>query len=138
MAEGHSVEEMNKALFMNLVMMLGASAMQQLGKLVNPVTHTTEIDLEGAQTSIDMLVMLEARTKGNLESDEQRMLQQTLSTLQLNFVETAQSAPKDKEAQPGDARAPEVTQGKEPTADGKEPDAARKEPKYHKAYGDKA
>jgi len=51
-------DQMNKVLFVNLVMMLGSSAMQQLGKLINPMTGKTEIDLEGAQITIDMLSML--------------------------------------------------------------------------------
>ena len=66
---------MNKALFANLVMMLSSSAMQQLGKLVNPLTGKTEVHLEGAQVSIDMLAMIQSKTEGNLDDEEKQMLE---------------------------------------------------------------
>ena len=81
--------DMNKMLFLNLVMMLSSSAMQQLGKLVNPVTQKTEVNLEGAQVSIEMLVMLKEKTKGNLDDEETKMLNDILTSLQMNYVETA-------------------------------------------------
>ena len=66
MTEEHSSNDINKALFINLVIMLSSSAMQQMGKLVNPLTNKTQVDLQGAQISIDMLAMLQAKTKGGV------------------------------------------------------------------------
>jgi len=84
-------DKTNKVLFANLVMMLGSSAIQQLGKLINPLTGKTEISLEGAQMTIDMLSMIKEKTKGNLDKEEDRMLTDLLSSLQLNYVETAET-----------------------------------------------
>jgi hypothetical protein len=53
------------------------------------------VDLEAAQFTIDILEMIEAKTAGNLDSDEQRLLKDTLSSLRLNYVETARD---EKEA----------------------------------------
>jgi hypothetical protein len=85
--------DMHKILFANLIMMLSHSAMQQLGKLVNPVTNKAEVSLEGARMTIDMLEMIKAKTKGNLDDEENRMLREILSNLQMNYVETSQNPP---------------------------------------------
>jgi hypothetical protein len=85
-------QEKEKALFANLVMMLSTSAMQYMGKLTNPLTDKTETDLQSAQVVIDMLAMLKERTAGNLEESETHMLDDVLSSLQLNYVETKKEA----------------------------------------------
>ncbi len=120
--------EMNKALFMQLAMMLSTSAMQQMGKLMNPSTGKAELNLEAAQATIDILAMLEAKTHGNLDRDEERFIKNTLATLQLNFVETAQSTPSKPEAAPAKPATPTV----EPATDATPGD---KEPKFRKSYG---
>jgi hypothetical protein len=83
--------ETHKALFMELTMMLSSSAMQHLGKIINPLTGKTELNLEAAQATIDMLDMLQAKTQGNLDRDEERLLKSSISSLQMNYVETAAS-----------------------------------------------
>jgi len=70
----YTEQDFHKALFMNLVMMLASSAMQQMGKIVNPITNKTEINMEGAQLTIDMLIMLQKKTAGNLDDEEKRMI----------------------------------------------------------------
>jgi hypothetical protein len=84
-------EEMHKILFANLIMMFSASAMQQLGKTVNPMTNKIETDLNGAQMTIDMLEMLQDKTKDNCDDTEKKMINDILSALHLNFVETSQT-----------------------------------------------
>ena len=68
--------------------MLAMSAIQQMGKLVDPGTGKAEINLEAAKATIDMLDMLEARTRGNLDAEETRLLKDTLMSLKMNYVET--------------------------------------------------
>ena len=75
------------ALFLQLVIGLQQSAMIALGKLMNPITRKVEADLEIARDTIDTLGALEARTRGNLEPDEARVLQQALADLRLNYVD---------------------------------------------------
>ena len=62
--------DVNKVLFMHLVSMLAMSAIQQMGKLVDPNTGKAEINLEAAQATIDMLDMLELKTRGNLDAED--------------------------------------------------------------------
>lgn len=75
------------ALFLQLVLGLQQAAMVALGKLMNPVTGKIERNLEAARNTIDTLGAIESRTRGNLESDEQRVLTQVLTDLKLNYLD---------------------------------------------------
>jgi hypothetical protein len=80
------------ALFLQLVMGLQQSGMVALGKLMNPMSRTIEKNLDAARDAIDMLAALETRTRGNLESDEERVLRQVLTELRLNYVDEVKKA----------------------------------------------
>lgn len=97
----------NEALFQGLVFSLAAGAMQQMGKTVSPVTGKIEKDLEHAQMSIDMLDMLEAKTRGNLTDNESKLLKQIIGDLKLNYVEElkdSQAAAAKAEAEKAEAK----------------------------------
>ena len=79
--------EKNASLFFSLVMTFQAAAMQQMGKLKSPVTDKIERDLQQAQLSIDILDMLEEKTKGNLSENESKILKGLLQELKLNYVD---------------------------------------------------
>jgi hypothetical protein len=81
--------ETHHILFMQLVYMLHAAAMHQLGKVKNPITGKVERDLPAAQSTIDMLDMLAVRTKGNLVQEEEKLLTAVLMELRLNYVDEA-------------------------------------------------
>ncbi len=73
--------------FAQLIAIFHSSAMVALGKLKNPATDKIERNLEQAKQAIDMLETLREKTKGNLSSTEQRMLDLALTELRLNFVD---------------------------------------------------
>ena len=75
------------ALFLQLVLGLQQAAMIGLGKLMSPMSGKLERNLEGAKNTIDTLAAIEARTRGNLEPDEQRVLTQVLTELRMNYVD---------------------------------------------------
>lgn len=75
------------AIFMQLIIGLQSSAWMLLGKVANPITGKVEKNLEAAKGTIDMLMMLQAKTKGNLTKVEEEYLNNTISQLQLNYVE---------------------------------------------------
>jgi hypothetical protein len=121
-------DEINKALFSQLVVMFATSAMQQMGKLMNPVTKKVEVSLEGAEATIELLDMLEAKTKGNLDADEERLLKDTLMSLKLNFVELMEKTP-GMQTVPGEGPADQPA-AEQP----KPPEGEDKGPKFHKKY----
>ena len=127
-----SLDDIHAAMFAQLVMMFTSATLQHLGKLVNPALNKTEVNLEAAQASIDMLDMLAAKTRGNLKPDEDRMLIESLTQLKLNYVETQQAAgvpPPAASAPPASpAPAPAAGDIKTPPAD------EEKQPRFHKKY----
>jgi hypothetical protein len=79
--------------FLNLIYALHFSAMQGLGKIKNPLTDKIERNLEHAKESIDMLLLLRDKTKGNLTAEEESILSGIISEVQMNYVDESQ---KDK------------------------------------------
>ncbi|MCA6080115.1 MAG: DUF1844 domain-containing protein [Endomicrobium sp.] len=80
--------DVNPHLF-NLITMFASSAWCQLGKMQNPVDGKIKKDLQGAQATIDMLLMLRNKTKGNLTKKEEEILTSTISDLQINYADEA-------------------------------------------------
>ena len=84
-------------LFQQLVLSFHNSAWQNMGKVANPVTQKIEVDLPSAAFSIDMLDMLKSKMKGNLNDEEERFLQNAVSTLKLNYIEEQKKAEQMKQ-----------------------------------------
>ena len=82
--------------FLDVVALFGQQAMISLGKLVNPMTSKAEKNLPAARLFIDTLEMLERKTQGNLNPDESKVLQATLTDLRLMFVEESKTPAADK------------------------------------------
>ena len=80
------------ALFLQLLLGLQQSGMMALGKLMNPLTRQIDKNLEAARDTIDTLAAMEARTRGNLEPDEARVLQQVLTELRMNYLDEVKKA----------------------------------------------
>jgi hypothetical protein len=57
-----------------------------LGKVPNPYTNKQEEDIDAARHIIDLLSMLEQKTKGNLSSEEQQLLEGVLYELRMEFM----------------------------------------------------
>ena len=91
-----------EALFTQLVLSFQAAAWQQMGKVQSIISGKIERNLEMAKHSIDMLAMLEEKTKGNLTEDEVKYLQHVLYELRMNFLEEAKKGP-DSQAESGDS-----------------------------------
>jgi hypothetical protein len=77
--------------FIEFVLMHAQNAAFMLGQIPHPQTGKPEVNLEMAQLLIDQLVMIQGKTAGNLNSDEARILNSTISNLQLAFVEAARN-----------------------------------------------
>ena len=90
--------------FFNIVTMFASSAWCQLGKTQNPVSGKIEKDLQGAKISIDMLIMLRDKMKGNLTKKEEEILASTISDLQLNYADEA-AKPAERQQQSEELKA---------------------------------
>jgi Skp family chaperone for outer membrane proteins len=83
-------------LFMSIVLSLSQAAMQHMGKITNPLTGKIDRNLEQAKVTVDMLEMLKEKTKGNLVKDEEKLINETLATLQLNYVDEAKKGKEEE------------------------------------------
>lgn len=72
--------------FANLVESLASQALMFMGAVRDPLTGQTHQDLHQAQTMIEILQMLEEKTRGNLAREEEEMLRQVLDEVRMHFV----------------------------------------------------
>ena len=73
--------------FHTFVLSLGSSALLHLGELEHPDVGAPQKDLAMAKHTIDILVMLEEKTRGNLTPAEEKLIGSLLYDLRLRFVE---------------------------------------------------
>ena len=86
-------------------MSLSQSALMYMGKITNPQSGKVEKNLEIARTNIDILQMLQYKTKGNCSKKEKELLSENLTNLQLTYAaekkkdetESSESQAQDKE-----------------------------------------
>ena len=66
---------------------LSSSALVHLGEIPEPETNRTLVDLPIAKQIIDTLGMLQEKTKGNLDQDEERLLKSVLYDLRMRYIQ---------------------------------------------------
>ena len=76
----------DKARFSNLVVSIQLTALYHLGEAPGPAGEKPTINISMARENIEMLEMLAAKTKGNLVSAEEQLLNHALTNLRLHFV----------------------------------------------------
>jgi hypothetical protein len=79
---------------LHLVEMLSMQALSYMGALPDPRTGQAMISLEYAKLHIDLLGILEEKTKGNLNEEEAKAVQGTVSELRMHFVTVQQAVAK--------------------------------------------
>jgi hypothetical protein len=76
--------------FSTLILSFSHSARVHLGDAPSPLGETAAVNLELARQSIELLALLQEKTRGNLTGQEERLLDQALYELRLRFVEVAE------------------------------------------------
>jgi hypothetical protein len=78
--------------FVAFVMSLATTAAVHFGDIEDPTSGTAHRHLPAAAQMIDILAMLQQKTKGNLDPEEQQFLDQVLYELRLRYVAAVQEA----------------------------------------------
>lgn len=73
--------------FSTLVLSIGSSAAMALGLAPNPSSGKIEKDLGMARFNVDLLTVLQEKTKNNLTDEEKKFLDFMVSDLQMRFIE---------------------------------------------------
>jgi hypothetical protein len=76
--------EMN---FSTFVISLSTQALLHLGEIASPVSGKVEVDVPLAKQMIDILGMLREKTRGNLNTGEDRLMEDILFDLRMKYVE---------------------------------------------------
>jgi len=86
-----------QANFLQFLSGLAIQALMHLGQVARPGTDRREVDLPNARYSIDLLGVMEEKTKGNLTPDEAKYLAAVLRDLRLEYIQKASpdAAPRD-------------------------------------------
>ena len=126
--------------FVEFVMMQAQNAALFLGQIPNPQTGQGEVNLELAKMFIDQLAMIQEKTRGNLSNEETAVLRNTLSNLQMAFVEVSQqsrgsapTAPTAPVSEEEPAANPAASEPDSPPATSSGDTESRK--KFTKSYG---
>jgi hypothetical protein len=128
--------------FIEFVLMHAQNAALFLGQIPNPKTGEGEVNLELAKMFIDQLAMIQEKTRGNLTNDESTALRNTLSNLQMVYVEVSQhvakgaapSTPPAKEPAPQD-EASTAPSEQPPITPSTPPSEGESKKKFTKSYG---
>ena len=106
--------------FIEFVIMHAQNAALFLGQIPNPKSGDPEVNLDLARMFIDQLEMIQEKTRGNLTSEEAKVLSNALSNLQMAYVEIAKEQPK--------GAAPETPEAAPPQEPAEQPSPAEAQP----------
>ena len=85
--------EASAVTFVGFVLSLAHTAAVHLGDVADPVTgQTSRPNLQAAQQMIEILALLEEKTRGNLSAEERQLLEQIVYELRVRFVEVDKGA----------------------------------------------
>lgn len=84
-------EELPAVDFATFMLSLGHSALVHLGVAADPASGALESNLPLARQTIDLIALLEEKTKGNLTGEEERIVEQLLYDLRMRYVEVAKA-----------------------------------------------
>ena len=85
-ARGPQSSRLPEASFLSLANMLAVEAAMHMGLIQSPGEEAPPADLEAARHLIDMLGMLQTKTRGNLTAEEDNLLENILADLRMQFV----------------------------------------------------
>ena len=77
---------MPEVTFSAFIMSLNTSVLYHLGEIGDPKTGRKEVDFDLAKHGIDTLSLLQEKTRGNLNKDEEEMLKSILYDVKIRFV----------------------------------------------------
>src|ERR1700751_6083879 len=102
--------------FIEFVIMHAQNAALFLGQIPNPKTGEPEVNLDLARMFIDQLAMIQEKTRGNLTSEETKVLSNALSNLQMAYVEVARETPQGAAQPDAPEAAPSPKAAEQPAA----------------------
>jgi len=123
--------------FIEFVLMQAQNAAFVLGQIPHPQNGKAEVNIDLARLLIDQLAMIQEKTKGNLNKDEAQILANTLSNLQIAFVEAVREQRSERKTDTAPLSAEPQPESKIETQTNETPAVSESEgkKKFVKSYG---
>lgn len=87
-AEGAAAQgKLPEISFSTFVISLSTQALMHLGEMANPLSGKVETDIPVAKQLIDIIGVLRDKTRGNLDSGEEKLIDEVLFDLRMRYVE---------------------------------------------------
>src|SRR5262249_49404294 len=86
-AAARPAEPLPEINFSTFIISLSTQALMHLGEIADPLSGKEEIDLAGAKQMIDILSLLQDKTRGNLDAGEQQLVEDILYDLRMRYVD---------------------------------------------------
>ena len=88
--------ESTEVTFIGFVLSLAHTAAFHFGDVPDPMTgKTAPVNLSAAQQIIDILTLLELKTRGNLTAEERQLLEQIVYELRMRYFEATKTEPQE-------------------------------------------
>lgn len=75
--------------FSSFILSLSSSVLLHLGEIADPISGEKRKNMDLAKQSIDIISMLQDKTKGNISQDEEKLIEQMLFDLRMRFFEAS-------------------------------------------------
>jgi len=121
--------------FIEFILMQAQNAAFVLGQIPHPQTGRAEVNLDLARLLIDQLAMIQEKTKGNLNKDEAQILANTLSNLQIAFVEAVREQRSEQRTDTTHPSAEPQSESKIETPEAPPVSESEGKKKFVKSYG---
>lgn len=104
-----ALEQQQSKIFLSFMANLVQQTLIQLGDIPNPFSGQREVDLQGARYTIEVLSVIQAKTKNSLTAEEEEFLTGGIGDLKMRYVEIANEVQRQMqaEAQKAAARGPQ-------------------------------
>jgi hypothetical protein len=92
MKDSSPADEQEPVAFSSFIMSLATQVLVQLGEMPAPAGMEIPLDLESARQTIDIMTMLQKRTRGNLSAEEARFMEEVLHSLRVSYINAKKKA----------------------------------------------
>jgi hypothetical protein len=96
---GTPAEQQQSKIFMTFLAGMAQQALMQMGEIESPFSGQREVDLQGARYTIELLNTIQAKTKGNLTTEESESLNEAIHDLKMRYVELAREVQRQMQEQ---------------------------------------
>lgn len=90
MSQDKNSHSMNSVNFSTFILSLASATFIEMGVVEDPLTKSKKKDLSSAKQHIDLLQMLQEKTRGNLDDEERGLLERILRDVRLQFVKASE------------------------------------------------